>query len=260
MSGNFVHWSQEKNIAVVVVDHPPLNLLSSNVAVELLQCLQEINKTDGCRALVLTGEGKAFMAGADIKELAELANLSRSTLPFTGVLHKTLNYLENLPIPTIAALNGPALGGGLELALTFDLRFASDTALLGVPEITLGLFPGAGGTQRLPRLVGMSAAKEMLFTGKPVMAAEALRLGLVNKVFPQHEVLTASKEMAHFLTSRPGKALQFLKETVNRGMETSCAEGCLIERDLLDRVFQTSDAREGLSAFLEKRKAQFKHY
>ncbi|NLJ56640.1 MAG: enoyl-CoA hydratase [Firmicutes bacterium] len=260
MSGNFVRWSQEKNIAVVVVDNPPLNLLSSNVAVELLQCLQEINKTDGCRAMVLAGKGKVFMAGADIKELAGLVSFSRSTLPFTGVLHKTLNYLENLPIPTIAALNGPALGGGLELALTFDLRFASETALLGVPEITLGLFPGAGGTQRLPRLIGIPAAKEMLFTGKPVTAAEALRLGLVNKVVPQNEIFTVSKEMAHFLTSRPGKALRLLKEAVNRGMETSCAEGCRIERDLLDRAFKTADAREGINAFLKKRKAQFKHY
>jgi enoyl-CoA hydratase len=259
MSRNFVRWAQEGNIAVVVVDNPPLNLLNSNVVVELQECLQEINESDDCRVMVLTGEGKAFMAGADIKELAELINLSVSTLPFTGMLHETLGYLENLPIPTIAAINGLALGGGLELALTFDLRIASETALLGVPEIQLGLFPGAGGTQRLPRLVGVPFAKEMLFSGKPITAAESLRIGLVNKVVPHKKVLSASKELAHFLASKPGKALQLVKEAVDRGMKTSLEEGCQVERDLLDRAFRTADAREGVTSFLEKRKAQFKH-
>lgn len=253
-------WAKEGNIAVVVIDNPPLNFLSSGVAMELHNCLLEINETDGCRAMVLTGKGKAFMAGADIKELAVLVNSSHPTLSFTGILHETLNYLENLPMPTIAAINGPALGGGLELALSFDLRIASETALLGLPEVTLGLFPGAGGTQRLPRLVGVSFAKEMLFSGNPVTAAEALQIGLVNKVVPQDQVFSASKEMAQLFASRPGKALQSVKEAVNRGMETSLEEGCRVERDLLDRIFQTADAREGLNAFLEKRKAQFKHF
>lgn len=259
MSKNYVRWTQEGNIAVVVIDNPPLNILNSKVVAALKDCLCEIKEIEDCRVLVLTGEGKAFVAGADIKELAELFGRSASTLSFTGKLHDTLNYLENLPIPTIAAINGVALGGGLELALTFDLRIASETALLGVPEIQLGLFPGAGGTQRLPRLVGVPLAKEMLFSGEPITAAESLRIGLVNKVVPHGEVLSASKEMAHFLASRPRKALQLLKEAVDRGIKMSLEEGCCVERDLLDRVFQTADAREGVTAFLEKRKPRFKH-
>lgn len=259
MSKNYVRWMQEGNIAVVVIDNPPLNILNSKVVAALKECLCKIKEIEGCRVLVLTGEGKAFVAGADIKELAELFSRSASTLSFTGKLHETLNCLESFPMPTIAAINGVALGGGLELALTFDLRIASETALLGVPEIQLGLFPGAGGTQRLPRLVGVTLAKEMLFSGKPITAAESLRIGLVNKVVPHGEVLSASKEMAHFLASRPGKALQLLKEAVDRGMKMSLEEGCCVERDLLDRVFRTADAREGVTAFLEKRKARFKH-
>ncbi len=259
MPKGYVWWTQEGNIAVVTINNPPLNVLNTKVVMALQECLSAIRETKDCRAMVLTGEGRAFVAGADIKEIAELLNLSVSTLDFTGKVHATLDYLENFPIPTIAAINGLALGGGLELALTFDLRIAAETVLLGVPEVQLGLFPGFGGTQRLPRLVGVSRAKEMLFSGKPITAAESLRIGLVNKVVPPDRVLSASKEMAHYFASRSGRALQLLKEAVDRGIKMSLEEGCGVERNLLDKVFQTRDAREGVSAFIEKRKACFKH-
>lgn len=260
MSKNYVRWTQEGNIAVVVIDNPPLNVLNSKLLAALKESLCEIREKESCRALVLTGEGKAFAAGADLEELAGLLRHSASTLGFTGKAHEILDYLENFPCPTIAAINGVALGGGLELALAFDLRIAAETALLGVPEIKLGLFPGFGGTQRLPRLIGVTRAKEMLFTGAPVTAARSLRIGLINKIVPHGEALSASKEMAHSLAVKPGKALQLLKETVDRGMKTSLQEGCALERDLLDRIFRTTtDVREGIAAFLEKRKAHFKH-
>lgn len=260
MQEKLVSWTKESNIAIVVIDNPPMNVLSFKVTEDLFECLCEINGDNDCRAMVLTGSGnEAFMAGADIKELAEIIRLSSSTLFYSKRLHETFNYLENLPIPTIAAINGYALGGGLELALTFDMRIASENALLGVPEIKLGLFPGAGGTQRLPRLIGPSLAKEMLFLGEPLTAVESLRIGLVNRVVPNDEVLDTGRKLAFQLASNSGVALRLVKEAVDRGLKTSLEVGCRIERDLLDRAFKTADAKEGVYSFLEKRKADFKH-
>jgi enoyl-CoA hydratase len=255
-----VTWTQEDNIAVVTIDNPPMNVLSSRVVEELDNCLKDINNNNDCRAVVITGAGeKAFMAGADIKELAEIINKSASSLLFTKKIHATFNRLENLPIPTLAAINGYALGGGLELALACDIRIASEKALLGLPEIKLGLFPGGGGTQRLPRLIGTSLAKEMLFSGDMLDASASMAIGLVNRVVSHGEALSAAKEFAHLLASRPGVALSLLKETVNRGINTSLREGLTVERDLLDRAFKTEDAREGVTSFLKKKKALFKH-
>lgn len=260
MSRELVNWVQEDNIAVVTINNPPMNVLSGKVAIELMECLEEINNNEGCRALVLTGAGdKAFMAGADIKEFPQMIGVPGATYPFTKRLHSVLLYLENMPIPTIAALNGYTLGGGLELALAFDIRIASEKALLGLPEIKLALFPGGGGTQRLPRLVGLSRAKEIMFSGEPISAAEALRIGLVNKVVPHDEVLQASKDYAKQLTNRAAVALSLIKEAVNRGMKMTLEEGLKVEMDLFDRVFQTEDVKEGVQAFIEKREPKLKH-
>ena len=260
MARSFVNWTQEGNIAFVVNDNPPMNVMSAQVAMELMECLKEINENEECRALVLTGAGeKAFMAGANIKEFPQFFNVPGATYSFTNKLHDVLLYLENLPIPTIAAINGFTLGGGLELALAFDIRIASDKALLGLPEIKLALFPGAGGTQRLPRLVGPSKAKEIMFSGDPINAEEALKIGLVNKVVPHEEVLSSSKEYANTLASRAGSAVKLIKDAVNRGMKMTLEEGLKVEQDLFDRVFQTEDVSEGVNAFLEKREADLKH-
>ncbi len=260
MARDFVNWTQEGNIAFVVNDNPPMNVMSSKVAAELMDCLQEIKENPECRALVLTGAGeKAFMAGADIKEFPGFIGVPGSTYPFTDLLHGVLQYLEDLPMPTIAAINGFTLGGGLELALAFDIRIASEKAMLGLPEIKLALFPGGGGTQRLPRLVGPSKAKEIMYSGDPIAAEEAMRIGLVNKVVPHEEVVSSSKEYANLLASRAGAAIRLIKETVNRGMNMTQAEGLKVEQDLFDRVFQTEDVTEGVNAFLEKRQANLKH-
>jgi enoyl-CoA hydratase len=260
MPERLVYWTQEDNIAVVVIDNPPMNVLSIKVIEQLDDCFRELNNNNDCRAVVITGAGeKAFMAGADIKDLAEIINNSKSSLLYTKKLHCSLNRLENLPIPTLAAINGYALGGGLELALACDIRLASEKALLGLPEIKLGLFPGGGGTQRLPRLIGVSLAKEMLFLGEPLTASASLAIGLVNRVVPHSELLPAAKKIAHQIASRPGIAIRLVKETVNRGICSSLEEGLTVERDLLDRVFKTEDAREGVVSFLEKKEAHFKH-
>lgn len=260
MAREFVNWTQEGNIAVIVNNNPPMNVMSSQVAAELKECLEEINGTEDCRALVLTGAGeKAFMAGADIKEFPGYIKVLGATYEFTNLLHDTLSYLDDMPMPTIAAINGFTLGGGLELALAFDFRIASEKALLGLPEIKLALFPGAGGTQRLPRLVGPSKAKEIMFSGDPVSAEEALRIGLVNKVVPHEDVLSSSKEFASLLASRAGAAIRLIKEAVNRGMNMTLTEALKVEQDLFDRVFQTEDVTEGVNAFLEKRQANLKH-
>ncbi len=260
MTRDFVSWTQEGNIAAVIIDHPPMNVMSSQVAAELEACLQEIAENEECRALVLTGAGeKAFMAGANIKEFSAFFNIPAATYPLTEKTHNVFLYLENLPIPTVAAINGFTLGGGLELALAFDFRIASEKAMLGLPEIKLALMPGWGGTQRLPRLVGPSRAKEIMFSGDPVSAEEAYRIGLVNKVVPHEEVLSASKDFANLLASRAGGAMKLMKEAVNRGLDLSLDEGLKLERDIFDRVFQTEDVKEGVNAFLEKRKAELKH-
>lgn len=260
MPEKLVNLTLEENIAVVIIDNPPMNVLSAWVVEELHDCLREINNNSNCRAMVVSGAGeKAFMAGADIKEFVEIIKLSLSPQAYIKKIHDALNYLEDLPIPTLAAINGYALGGGLELSLACDIRIASEKALLGVPEIKLGLYPGGGGTQRLPRLIGTSLAKEMLFTGEPFTAEESLSIGLVNRVVPHSEILNAAKKLAHLLASRPGIAMRLLKETVNRGINSSLEEGLIVERDLLERAFQTEDAREGVFSFLEKREAQFKH-
>ncbi len=260
MARDFVNWVQEGNIAVITNDNPPMNVMSSKVAMELKECLLEIEENKECRALVLTGAGeKAFMAGADIKEFPQMFNVPGATYNFTKKLHEVLLYLENFPIPTIAAINGFTLGGGLELALAFDIRIASEKAQLGLPEIKLALFPGAGGTQRLPRLVGPSKAKEIMFSGDPISADEALKNGLVNQVVPHDKVLSSSKDFANKLASRAGAAIKLIKQAVNRGMNMSLDEAIKVEMDLFDQAFQTEDVSEGVNAFLEKREANLKH-
>jgi enoyl-CoA hydratase/carnithine racemase len=210
---------------------------------------------------VVTGTGdRFFMAGADIKEFPGLLK-GQAGLAGAFALegHKMFNALDNFPRPTIAAVNGFALGGGCELALACDLRIAADTAQLGLPEITLGLFPGGGGTQRLPRLIGEARAKELMFLGDPVSAREAMQIGLVNRLVPAPDLMDETMKLAQKLASRPGVAVNLIKQAVDRGVQVSLEEGLKIEADLFDRVFLTQDVQEGVSAFIEKRKAQFKH-
>lgn len=245
----------EEGVAVVTVDRQEaLNALNRDVLGELALAF-EVAQTDAeVRALVLTGAGRAFVAGADISELEQLGDT------FAGreaalIGQEVMNALAALPFPTIAAINGFAFGGGLELALAADLRVASPEAKLGLPEVGLGLIPGYGGTQRLPRLIGKGRALDLIFTGRHVDAAEALQLGIVNRV--ADDALAGALELARLTTRNAPVSLGLAKEAVVRGLDVTLSEGLEIEADLFGMVTTTSDMREGTRAFLEKRRPDF---
>lgn len=256
-----VELRKEDQVATLVINSPPVNALSSEVTAELMQHLEELTRDNEVRVVILTGAGdKAFVAGADIKEFPILfQGKAGLAAEFALAGHKMFNALDNFPKPVIAAVNGLALGGGCELALACDLRIAADTAQFGLPEIKLGLFPGGGGTQRLPRLVGEAKAKELMYLGDSISAHEALQIGLVNRVVPSQELAAETMKLAQKMASRPGVALNLIKQAVKRGSQVSLEEGLKIEADLFDRVFLTEDVKEGVMAFIEKRKANFKH-
>ena len=252
----------EEQIAFLTIDNPPMNVLCPEVTSELASLLDQLAVDDGVRVLVITGAGeKAFMAGADIKGFPSLLEERRAGAAKNSTLaaHRTLNYLENFPKPTIAAINGFALGAGCELALACDIRVAAESAQLGLPEVNVGFIPGGGGTQRLPRLVGASKAKELMFLGESISAQEAKDIGLVNRVVVDDQLTLSVKKLATKLASRSGAALSLIKEAVGRGLLMSTEEGLKIELDLFDRAFLTEDGQEGVKAFIEKRKPEFKH-
>ncbi|MFZ5648246.1 MAG: enoyl-CoA hydratase/isomerase family protein [Bacillota bacterium] len=255
-----VYWELVEGVGLITIDNPPVNALGERVISGISRCLGEIEKNPEARVVVLTGAGsKAFVAGADIKEFPQFLGKTGAAGGFVERVHAVFNYLDNFPRPTVAAINGLALGGGCEIVLCCDLRVAAENALLGLPEIKLGLFPGGGGTQRLPRLVGEAAAKELMFTGDFIPAQEALRIGLVNRVVPQPEVMSSAMDLAKKIAARPGVALNFIKQAVDKGVQTTLEEGLRLERELFDSVFQTADCREGVNAFIEKRDPRFSH-
>lgn len=246
----------QDGVAVITVDRQAaLNALNQDVLAELALAF-EVAETDvEVRALVLTGAGRAFVAGADIAELQQLSD------PFAGreaalIGQEVMNALAALPVPTVAAINGFALGGGLELALAADMRVASTGAKLGLPEVGLGLIPGYGGTQRLPRLIGKGRALELIFTGRHVGADEALQMGLVNRV--AEDALASALELAQLAAKNAPVSLGLAKEAVVRGLDLTLSEGLEVEADLFGLVTTTADMREGTAAFLEKRAADFK--
>lgn len=250
---------RDEHIAVITINRPQVrNALDALTLRELGAAVDEIEADQTVRALVVTGAGdRAFVAGADINEIRDLVGAQEAEAfaqNGQGVLYK----MEQLPKPVIAAINGYALGGGAELALAADIRLAADTARLGFSEINLGIFPGFGGTQRLPRLIGRSAAKLMIFTGKMIDAREALRLGLVDRVYPVAELLPAAKALAKTLATKAPVAMALAKQAVNLGMETSLERGTSLEVRLFGQVCASEDRVEGTRAFLEKRQPEFK--
>lgn len=233
-----------------------LNALSVALLHELDHALESIIKDESVRVLILTGAGeKAFVAGADISEINTLSPLAAKNYSDFG--NAVIGKLQKLPIPVIAAVNGYALGGGCEMALACDFIYASEKAVFGLPEMGLGLIPGFGGTQRLPRLIGANRAKELIFTAKHMSAAEAAAIGLVNKVVSADELMNTAEETARLMASKGKAALRAAKQTINQGLEVDLTTALAIERDAFALCLASPDAKEGTSAFLEKRKAVF---
>ena len=245
-------------VAVITINRPEKrNALNSETVDELRRAILALKHDDGVRAVVIIGAGdKAFIAGADINELAEQTPVGGRERAHRG--QHVLDLIETMGKPVVAAINGVALGGGCELAMACTIRIAADTARLGQPEINLGLMPGYAGSQRLPRLVGKGRALELLLTGDAITAAEAHRIGLVNRVVPAAELAAEARKLAATLADKAPVAARYIIDAVNRGLEMSSAEAELYEATLFGLVSTTEDMREGTRAFLDKRKPQFK--
>lgn len=254
-----VSYKKENGIAVMTLDNPPLNVMSRQVQKEIQAIIEEIKHDDEVVCVVLHSAGdKAFMAGADIKEFPTMIG-NPEMRPQVMEIHNMLNDLDNLPKPTIVVLDGLTFGGGCELALTFDIRIAEEHATIGFPEVKLGLFPGGGGTQRLPRIVGEAKAKEMMYTGEPISVNNATGIGLVNQVVPTGDGLKTAMDLAAQIATKSLQALSRIKQAVDEGLEVSLSEGVEREATLFTEVFQTEDVKEGVEAFIGKRRPDFKH-
>ena len=249
---------REEHVAVLTINRPDkLNALNDDVIAEMRAAFDELENDPEVRVVIVTGAGdKAFVAGADIKELSTLNALQGVAKSERGQV--LMFNIANMSKPVIMAINGFALGGGCELAMAGDIRIASEKAKLGQPEITLGIIPGYGGTQRLPRLVGKGRAFELLFTGKMIKAQEALQIGLVDKVVPHESLMDEVRSLAKAIASMAPIALGLIKKCVYYGLETDLKSGCAFESLQFGAVCTTDDMAEGTKAFLEKRKPEFK--
>ena len=245
-------------VAILTINRPQvLNALNTPTTDELRTAMLALKHDAAVRVIVITGAGdKAFVAGADINELAAQKPVQGKEHALRG--QHVFDLIENLGKPVIAAVNGYALGGGCELAMACTLRVAADSAKLGQPEINLGIIPGYGGTQRLARLVGKGVALDIILTGRQVTADEALRIGLVNRVYPAAELMAETRTLAAELAAKAPVAMQYIMEAVNRGLDMSLDKAQFLEATLFGLVASTDDMREGTKAFLEKRKPQFK--
>lgn len=235
-------------VATIRVDRPPMNALDTAVQAGLAQAAEEVTERDDVRVVVVYGGEKVFAAGADVKEMADWDY--RTMILRSQRLQDSFTAVARIPKPTIAAITGYALGGGLELALCTDLRVCGDNAKLGLPEILLGIIPGAGGTQRLSRLVGPARAKDLILTGRFVDAQEALRIGLVDRVVAPDDVHTEAMDLAGRLARGAALAQRAAKEAVDRGIETDLGTGLAIERSLFAGLFGTDDRTIGMASFL----------
>jgi len=248
---------KEGNVAIVKLNRPPVNSLNVKAYNDIYEAFCELENDTSVKAIVLTGAGdKAFAAGLDVKEVAG------KTIPdyfaFGRISRKCLDKVASVEKPTIAALLGFAFGGGCELALACDLRIAANDASIGCPEINLGIIPGSGGTQRLPRLIGMAKAKELLMMGDTVSGEEAARIGLVNKAVPKEALLDEAKAWAKKLASKPKVAMCVLKDAMNNGINMDLQSAITYENDCFIISYVSEDGREGFKAFQEKRKPEYK--
>jgi len=259
MAYRYVIYEREPPLAVLTFNRPEVrNALNYEAIEEALEVVREVERDEAIRALILTGAGdRAFVAGADIQEM-QARNLVTELGVRSGLRRVLTGLLENMGKPTIAAVNGFATGTGCEIALACTFRIAAETARFGQPEINLGIIPGNGGTQRLPRLIGKTRAMEMVLLGELIDAQEAYRLGLVNRVVPPGELMATAKELALKLASKPPIALRAAKDAINVGLNLSLAEGIEYESKLYAMCYATQDKQEGIAAFLEKRQPQFR--
>ena len=255
----YIVYEQKGSYAVITISREKaLNALNSQVLDELNETLDAVNLEE-VRCLILTGAGaKSFVAGADIGEMSTLTKAEGEAFGKKG--NDVFRKLETFPIPVIAAVNGFALGGGCEISMSCDIRICSENAVFGQPEVGLGITPGFGGTQRLARIIGVGKAKEMLYTARNIKADEAYRLGLVNAVYPQEELMTAARKLAGQIAANAPIAVRNSKKAANDGLQTDMDQAIVIEEKLFGACFETEDQKEGMAAFLEKRKEkQFKN-
>lgn len=245
----------EKHIAIVTIDAPPMNPLNKEVMSELQNAFEVLLLQSDIRVVILTGSGKAFVAGADIKELAKWT--PDSSLILNGRGQNLVSLIENYPGVVIAAINGYALGGGLEIAMACDLRIASEKAKVGLPEVKLGIIPGYGGTCRLPRLIGLGQAKKMIFTGEHISAQAALALGLVEEVTSPDNLLERATELAKQISANAPIAVKKAKELLNYGRGLTVEESLLAELKSAKECYASKDSARGIEAFIEKREPLF---
>lgn len=255
--GEFVNLEVADGVGTIRLDRPKMNALDMQVQEEIRAAAQEATDRDDVKAVVVYGGERVFAAGADVKEMAEMSHTDM--VKRSGALQSSLTAVARIPKPVVAAVTGYALGGGCELALCADVRFAADNAVLGQPEVLLGIIPGAGGTQRLTRLVGPSRAKDLIFTGRFVKADEALAIGLVDRVVPADQVYAEAVAWASQFANAASYALRAAKEAVDRGIEVDIETGLEIERQQFAALFATEDRAIGMNSFVENGpgKAQF---
>lgn len=254
-----VNLKVENRVAYLSIQNPPANAIGTQTVSGLSECIDHVAADPEIKAIVITGDGKFFSAGADIREFTDAFDDQEKGKGLSVNAQQLLNKIENLPIPVIAAINGACLGGGLELAMSCHLRIAAEDAKLGQPELNLGLIPGFGGTQRLPRLTNKAKALELILTGQYISGKEAERIGLVNKAVPFSELMDEAKKWAEAIAHNKSRlSVAATIEAVNKGMETTLEKGLDIEANLWSTLFVTEDMKEGVNAFIEKRKAEFK--
>ncbi len=257
MPYELIQLTKDNGIATITLNRPPMNPLNSRILRELNEAVQEIEADVALKVVIITGAGeKAFAAGADITEMVNLTPVD--AYDFCQITRGAYERIENLGKPVIAAVNGLALGGGTELILACDFRLAADTAKFGQPEINLGIIPGAGGTQRLSRLIGVARAKELVLLGEIIEAGTAEKLGLVHRVVPAADLMDEARKLALKLASKPAVALKMAKEAINTGINMDLHSALTLEIQNFVTAFTSDDRREGLGAFLEKRKPSFK--
>lgn len=260
MTYEYLSLSYEDNIAIVEINNPPANALSSGCIQELREVVKSLNKENDTHGVIITGAGRFFVAGADIKEFVPALGDKEQSLKMAETGQALCDEIETMEKPVIAAINGPALGGGLELAMGCHYRIAAEDAVLGLPELNLGLIPAFGGTQRLSRLTDLGTAVEIILSGKQLNGEEAKQRGIVHQAVPKEKLMETAKETAQsFVAGKSMTSVQRAMRAITNGYYESLENGLERERKMFGELFNTDDAKEGVKAFVEKRRPNFKH-